>query len=141
MTRLHRKALLLALTAGIVVGGAGSSASASFSDSSTVSTSITTETVAPATDLVGTLTCPARGDATMSATWTLSSSSRISAQQVHVTFSDGYVQTVDLSATATSWSATIDKYYVTNYSVRYSVVTLTAYGWTAETPPTGWFRC
>ena len=141
MTGLRRKALLLALTAGIVIGGAGSTASASFADSSSVATSVTTETVAPATGLVGKLTCPTRADATMSATWTLSTAARIAAQQVKVTFSDGYVQTVDLSATATSWSANISKYYVTNYAVRYSVVTLTDYGWTAETPPTEWFRC
>ena len=141
MTGLRRKALLLALTAGIVIGGAGSTASASFADSSSVATSISTETVAPATNLVGDLICPNKGDATMSATWTLSTTSRIAAQQVKVTFSDGYVQTVDLSATATSWSATISKYNVTNWAVQYSVVSLTDYGWTAETAPTGWFQC
>lgn len=141
MSALLQKALLLVLTAAILVAGAGSTASASFADSSAVSTSISTGTLSPATNLVGNLTCPSKGDATMSATWTRSTAERVAAQQVKVTFSDGFVQTVDLSATATSWSATIQKYTVTLYAVRYSVVTRTTYGWTAETPMTGWFQC
>ena len=142
MTALGKKALLLALTAGIVIGSAGSTApaAASFADSSSVTTSITTGTLAPATNLVGKLTCTSP-NSTMSATWTRSTSARVTAQQMLVTFSDGFVQTVDLAVTDTSWSRSISKYNVTNWAVQYSVLTKTDYGWTAETPKTGWFQC
>ncbi len=140
MTALRSKALLLALTAAIGIGGASSTASASFADSASVATSITTATVAPATNLVGALNCTSP-DSVMSATWTRSTSPKVTGYQVKVAFSDGFVQTVDLGATATSWSAPIAKYNVTYWSVQYSVVTQTAYGWTAETPRTGTFRC
>ena len=142
MTALKHKALLLALTAGIVIGSAGSTApaSASFADSGSVATAITTATIAPPSNLVGKLTCTSP-DATMSATWTLSSSARITSQVLKVTFSDGFVQERPLSATATSWSAPISKYNATLYAIQYSVVAQTAYGWTAESPKTGWFSC
>ena len=52
--------------------------------------------------------------------------------RAHVYFSDGFVQTVPLGPTATSWSDTIDKYYVTAYSIQYSVTTSTDYGWIQE---------
>jgi hypothetical protein len=48
---------------------------------------------------------------------------------------------VQLGATATSWSSTIDQYYVTAYSVQYSVTTQTDYGWTQESARTGSFQC
>ena len=50
-------------------------------------------------------------------TWTQSTDARISGYLVTVYFSDGFVQTVQLGPTATSWSATIDQYYVTAYSI------------------------
>jgi hypothetical protein len=51
------------------------------------------------------------------------------------------VQTVQLGPTATSWSAPIDPYFVTAFSVQYSLTTQTAYGWSKETPRTSAFRC
>ena len=142
MTAIRRTALMLALTLTAILGSAGSTApaQASFADSAAVSTSIATATVAPPTNVVGKLTC-GRSSATMSATWTTSTSARISGQQVKVYFSDGFVQTVELSATATSWSASIDPYYVTAYSIRYSVTAKTDYGWFTESPLTGSFQC
>jgi hypothetical protein len=60
---------------------------------------------------------------------------------VNVRFSDGFVQYVEMPATATSWSQVIQLYQVTAYAVSYSVTTRTSYGWTAESAPTAWFRC
>ena len=139
MTGLRQKALLLALTAGIVAAAAP--ASASFQDSGSVATAITTETIAPPTNLVGNLTCPSKGDAVMSATWTASASPDVTGYLLEVTFSDGFVQPVQLAANATSWSAPIQKYTVTVLAVQYTVTTQTSDGWTASTPATGWFKC
>ena len=53
----------------------------------------------------------------MGATWTASTAPRVSGYIVTVYFSDGFVQTVELGPTATSWSAPIDPYFVTAFSV------------------------
>jgi hypothetical protein len=142
MNGIRRGLLVLGLTVATFAGAAGSTApaSATFADSAAVSTSTSTETVAPPTDVVGKLTC-GRPSATMSATWKLSTSARVSGYLVSVYFSDGFVQTEQVSSTATSWSASIDPYWVTMYSVRYSVTTQTDYKWTKESPLTGSFQC
>ena len=142
MNGIRRGLLVLGLTVATFAGTVGSTApaQATFSDSGAVSTSVSTATVAAPTTLVGGLTC-GRSTSTMSATWKLSTSARIASQQLKVYFSDGFVQTVDLSATATSWSASIDTYYVTAFSVRYSVTATTSYGWFTESPQTGAFQC
>ena len=77
----------------------------------------------------------------MGATWNLSSSGRVSGYTVTVYFSDGFVQTVELGPSATSWSASIAPYYVTAFSVQYSVTTKTDYGWVKESVRTGSFQC
>ena len=38
-------------------------------------------------------------------------------------------------------SATIDPYYVTAYSIDYTVTTQTAYGWSKESAHTAGFQC
>ena len=75
----------------------------------------------------------------MSATWTAERHDPASpATCVSVYFSDGFVQTVQLGATATSWSTTIDdvlRHRVLRCS--YTVTTQTNYGWTKESAHTG----
>jgi hypothetical protein len=58
-----------------------------------------------------------------------------------VYFSDGFVQTAQLGPTATVWSAPIDPYYVSAFSIQYSVTTQTDYGWSKESPRTAAFQC
>ena len=138
MNGIRRGLVLLGLTVAVVIG-VSIPASATYSEAVTVKTTISTTTVAAPGNLVGKLTCGR--PATMSATWSLSTTARVSGYLVSVHFSDGFVQTVQLGPTATSWSATIDPYYVTAYSIRYSVTTQTNYGWSKETPLTGTFQC
>ena len=142
MNAIRRTALMVALTLTAVLTGAGSTApaQASFADSAAVTTSIATTTVAAPTNVVGKLTC-GRSSATMAATWNLSTSPRVSGYTVTVYFSDGFVQKVDLGPSATSWSSAIDPYYVTAFSVQYSVTTKTNYGWSTESARTGTFQC
>jgi hypothetical protein len=138
MTCIRRVLVLLGLTVAVVIG-ASVPASATYSEAVTVKTTISTTTVAAPTNLVGKLTCGR--PATMQLSWALSGTSRVSGHVVSVHFSDGFVQTVQLGPTATSWSATIDPYYVTAYSIQYSVTTLTNYGWSKESSLTGAFQC
>jgi hypothetical protein len=138
MNSIRRGLILLGLTAAVIVG-VSVPASATYSESIAVRTTIATTTVAAPGNIVGKLTCGR--PATMSATWTQSASARISGYRVSVYFSDGFVQTVDLGPTATSWSITIDPYYVTAYSINYTVTTQTDYGWTKESAHTAAFQC
>jgi hypothetical protein len=138
MNRIRRGLILLGLTVAVIVG-ASIPASAGYGDSVVVKTTIATTTVAAPGNVVGKLTCGR--PATMSATWSASGTARVSGYLVSVYFSDGFVQTVQLGPTATSWSATIDPYYVTAYSIDYTVTTQTAYGWSKESAHTGTFQC
>ena len=142
MTTTRRIITLIALVAGVLFAS-GAAAQASFSESVKVTATpmsvATASVVAPGAG-TGSLTCRT-SSATMAMTWTKSTSARVTGYRVNVIFSDGYVQTVDKLATDTSWSQPIALYNVTAYSVRYTVSTLTDFGWTAESASTGWFRC
>jgi hypothetical protein len=142
MTTLRRAALALALTLTAILGSAGSTApaQASFADSEARTTTIATAVVAAPANVQGSLDC-GRSSATMGVTWNLSTSARVSGYTVLVYFSDGFVQKAELGPAATSWSAPIDVYFVTAFSVAYSVTTKTDYGWTTESARTGGFRC
>jgi hypothetical protein len=138
MNGIRRGLILLSLTLAIVFS-ASVPASATYSEAVAVKTTISTTVVAAPANVVGKLVCGT--PSTMSATWTKSTTARVSGYLVSVYFSDGFVQTVQLGATATSWSATIDPYYVTAYSIQYSLTTQTNYGWSKESPRTVAFQC
>jgi hypothetical protein len=138
MTRTRRALALLGILTGLMVA-TSLPASASFSASKAVTTTLSTMIVAAPTDVVGSLTCAKTS--TMAVTWTASTSPRISGYLVTVYFSDGFTQTVQMPSTATSWSSTISEYNVTAYSVQYSVTTQTSMGWFTESARTGNFQC
>ena len=143
MTAIRRLPVILALTLAVLIGGT-IPASATFGDSAAVGTEVKTAKVEAVTSLVGTIKCntPTGTTATMGATWKASTSPRVSGYQVRVYFSDGFVQTVELGPTATSWSsAPIGMYYVTAFTVAYTVTTVTDYGWFTESAKTGPFKC
>jgi hypothetical protein len=138
-----RRILVLAGTVLALMIGTSVSASASFSDSAKVTAtpmSVSTATAAAPGAGPGSITCRS-SSATMALTWTKSTSARVSGYLVTVYFSDGYSQTVQMTANDTSWSQAIALYNVTAYSVRYSVTTQTEFGWTKESASTAWFRC
>ena len=142
MTAIRRLPVILGLTMAVLIGGIFP-ASATFGDSAAVATEIRTALVESPTSVVGSIKCnkPTATTATMGATWQASTTPRIAGYRVKVYFSDGFVQTVELGPTATSWSAQIDMYYVTAFTVAYSVTAVTDYGWFAESATTGTFRC
>ncbi len=125
-----------------VVAGSSIPASATFSDTAATPTmTLATATVAAPGNVVGSLTCGGKSDSTMKVTWTASSASRISGYRITVHFSDGFQSVRTVAPTATSWTDTITTYNVTAYSIRYSVTTLTDYGWTTQSGLTGSFQC
>jgi hypothetical protein len=142
MTAIRRLPVIFGLTMAVLIGGI-IPASATFRDSAAVTTGIATARVEAPTSVVGSLKCnnPTSTTATMGATWTASTSPRISGYRVKVYFSDGFVQTVELGPSATSWSAQIGMYYVTAFSIQYSVTAVTDYGWFTESAKTGTFKC
>ncbi|TFV78265.1 hypothetical protein E4P39_03295 [Blastococcus sp. CT_GayMR19] len=142
MTAIRRLPVIIGLTMAVLIGSV-IPASATFGDSAAVATEIKTTRVEAPTSVVGTLKCnaPTGTTATMGATWKASTTPRISGYRVKVYFSDGFVQTVELGPSATSWSAQIGMYYVTAFTVEYSVTTVTDYGWFTESAKTGQFRC
>ena len=142
MKTTQRILVLIALVAGVLFAS-GAAAQASFSETAKVTAtpmSVATATVAAPGAGPGSLTCRS-SSATMALTWTKSTSARVSGYLVTVYFSDGYSQTVQMTANDTSWSQAIALYNVTAYSVRYTVTTQTDFGWTKESAQTGWFRC
>jgi hypothetical protein len=139
MNGIRRGLVLLGLTLAVIIG-ASLPASATFAESIAINTTVATTTVAAPANFVGKLTC-GHPNATMSATWTASTTPRVSGYLISVYFSDGYVQTVQLGPTATSWSKAITDYNVTAYSINYTVTTQTNYGWTKESAHTATFQC
>jgi len=141
MTTVRRVLAVLGLALAVVVGSS-IPASATFSDKAVLTTtSVSTLTVAAPGAVTGKLTC-GPSSSTMGVTWTPSGTRGVSGYRVTVLFSDGYEQTEDVAGASTaSWSKPITTYNVTAFSVRYSVTTLTTYGWITESALTGSFRC
>ena len=137
-----KRRILISAVAGVLLAGFGATAAqASFSDIADAGAyTLATASVPAPGNVTGTLTCGSP-NATMAATWTASTATQITGYKVTVYFSDGFSQTVQKLATDTSWSASITLYNVTAYSVRYSVTTQTAYGWTTESAKSAWFKC
>jgi hypothetical protein len=139
----NTRRILGTVAAGLLLAGTfgTTAAQASFSDIAAAGAyGLATATIPAPGNVTGSLTCGS-SSATMAASWTASTAPRITGYKVTVYFSDGYTQTVQKSSTDVSWSAAISLYNVTAYSVRYSVTTQTAYGWTTESTKTAWFHC
>lgn len=73
-----------------------------------------------------------------SVSWQASTSPGVSGYLVTMYFSDGRTQTATQSPNTTNWTS---RNSIGSSSVRYSVTTLTSYGWTKESATTGWSHC
>ena len=139
-TPVRRAAVLVLLVAGLLVGSSLPSW-ATYSDSAAVTTTVATATVAPPTNLTSRTKCTG-GDATVTLNWNASTSTRVSGYRVRVHFGGGaYQDQTTLAATATTWQGTTPDFYVNNYTMTFTVWTLTNYGWTAESAPTARILC
>ena len=128
-TSMRRAAVLLLLVAGLVVGSSLPSW-AMFSDSSSVQANLTARTRCTGSD------------ATVTLTWGASTAPRVSGYRIRVNFGGGaYQDQTTVAATATTWTGTTPLIYVNNYTLTFTVWTLTQYGWTKESAPTARIVC
>lgn len=136
---IRRAAVLVLLVAGLVVGPTLPSW-ATFDDRTAVSTTIATETVAPVTNLTASAKCTG-SSATVTLKWTLSPTPRVSGYGIRVYLNNAYQDQAVVSPTGTTWQGTTDRYYVDNYTMTFTVWTLTDYGWMKETARTPRIVC
>ncbi|MGY1805510.1 hypothetical protein ACI78T_19670 [Blastococcus sp. SYSU D00922] len=158
MTGIRRALVLIGLTVAVMIGAA-IPASATFADSVKVTTGITTGTVAAPASVTVNDYCgqTANGgyynswgqwvttyyywyDATV--TWPASTTTRgVTGYRVMAHLNDGTsVVMAETTPTNRTVNARVDRGYL-NYQPRISVITLTSYGWTAETPRTAVVTC
>lgn len=141
MTKL--RGLVLVGLAAIVFTALGMSpANAAFSTRTSLTpVSVSTGTVTAPGAIKGSLAC-GRTTSSIGVSWSPSSTARVSGYLVTVYFSDGYVETMPIQpATATSWSGSVDTYYVTATTLHMTVTTQTSYGWTKESSATAELSC
>ncbi|NEK87963.1 hypothetical protein GCU60_19685 [Blastococcus saxobsidens] len=156
MNRLRRASTVIGLSLAVVVGS-GIAASAAFSDTTSVQQSITAGTVAaPASmridDYCSTTTSSYwNGTTTVyttnywynaTITWPASTTTRgVTGYRVMAHLNNGQsVLMEQTTATTRTVSARVERAYL-NYSPRISIITLTSYGWTAETPRSAVLAC
>jgi hypothetical protein len=66
----------------------------------------------------------------------------VSGYRIRVHFGGGaYQDQTTLAPSVTTWNGSTDVYYVNNYTMTFTVWTLTDYGWTAESAHTARILC
>jgi hypothetical protein len=140
MTGIRRAVVLVGLTLAVTIGPA-IHASAGFAGSATVTTGISTGTVAAPASVTVNDYCQGYWY-TITASWPASATTRgVTGYRVTAYLNDGtsYVM-AQTDALTRSTTSSVDQYYLTRQP-RIAVATLTSYGWTAETPRTAVLAC
>ena len=132
--------LLLLLTAAVVVGSSVPSW-ATYTDTAAVSTTVATATVAPPAGLRSSVQKCTGNSASVRLDWTASTSARVSGYRIRVHLGGAWQDQGTVGATTTTWQGAADRFYVDNYTMTFSVWTLTDYGWTAESARTERIVC
>lgn len=139
-TGLRRAAVLVVLTVSLIVGAAVPSWAAFTSGQSLPTMTIGTATVAPPGTVTASTSC-SYTTATVTLTWTPSTSARVSGYRVRVYLNQAYQDQTPLSATTTTWQGGTSVTNTTAYTMTFTVWTLTDYGWTAESAHTTRIVC
>ena len=128
-TFLRRAAVLLLLTAALILGAAFPSW-ASFTDGVALpQTTVSTATLEVPGDPTGRATC-AGSTATVTVNWNASTAPRVSGYKVRLWLGNAWQDAA--TVTGTTWTGTTSTTYVTGYVMTFTVWTVTPYGWTAE---------
>ena len=138
-TGLRRAALLVVLVA-VLIGGSAWPSWAGYTDAARVDTTIATATIAPPTALTARARCQGN-TATVTVDWAASTSERVSGYRVRLYLNSSWQDQATVGPAATTWQGTTDTYYVTNYTMTFSVWTLTQHGWAAESVRTARVVC
>jgi hypothetical protein len=139
VTRL-RTLVLVGLVAGLLPLLGVTPANAAFSARAPLTPmSIGTTTVEAPGAVKATVAC-GRSTSTLNLSWTASATSGVTGYVVRLVFSDGYVQTLP-AQTATTWTGSVDTYYVTATTLHMTVTAQTGYGWTRDSLPSAELSC
>ena len=142
MNTIRRSAALIAIAITVLVA-LTTPAQAAFSAYATPATAtIGTVTVAPPVNVtVETSNCHARwADVTVS--WRASPTAKVTGYRVAAHRSDGVTRVVaQTDATTTRVSVTSDKFDLRGYTMTFTVMTETSYGWTAESATSAVMAC
>lgn len=144
MSAATRRALATAIVVVAVVLALAAPAIARFADSSSLpSTTVTTGTVAPPTNVTAVLgSCANNRWMAITVSWTGSPSRGVSGYAVHAHRNDGSTEEVgQTTADVTSISTTVDKLSTGATTVTFTVTTQTTYGWTADSTSSGPLTC
>lgn len=144
MTAVHsaslvrRAAVLLLLTAGLILGAAAPSW-ASF----TAAVAVPQTTVATANVVVpgiptGSATCSGN-TATVTVNWNASTAPRVSGYKVRLWLGNAWQDVT--TVTGTTWTGNTSTTYVNSYVMTFTIWTQTPYGWTAESAHTAQIPC
>ena len=142
MNRIRRSAVLLGLTASVIVGST-IPASATFSDSVAVSPSLSTASVTrPAWASVEVTYCHPVFTFDATVRWPAGAAPRgVSGYRITAYLNNGTsAVVVETGSAARSYSTTFDRAYL-QFQPRVTVSTLTTYGWTAESPRSAVISC
>jgi hypothetical protein len=134
----RRAAVLLLLTAGLVLGATLPSW-ASLTDSVVLpQATVSTATLAVPGVPTGRATCSG-GTATVTVTWTASSAPRVSGYRVRLWLGNAWQDVT--TVTGTTWTGSTSTTYVNGYVMTFTVWTQTPYGWTAESAHSAQVLC
>jgi hypothetical protein len=152
MTSIRRAVVLLSVATAVLFGGM-LPADAQYSNSAALPTMAITSlnVTAPASISTAGTKCTSTYDATTGVTtttlnarisWSASTTPRgITGYLITAVFADGSKYPVaQVGATTTSLGGDYDAYYATQ-NIRVTVTTLTSYGWTKESAPSGVIKC
>ena len=144
MARRGRVSLLACLVLLLVGLLPVAAADAAFSTNRALpSTSITTRTVDPVTNVAAVLSsCANKRWMNITVSWTGSPTDGVTGYLVDAHRNDGSTMTVaQTSAGTTSATTTVDKLSAGATTVTFTVITRTSYGWTAESSSSGPLTC
>jgi hypothetical protein len=142
MTRTRRVLTLIGLAVAMTVASSVP-ASAAFSEDVAIATAVATGTVAaPASVSVRTNNCHPVWGADVTVSWQSSTTARgvIGYRVIGHVYTGASAVIGDTTAAATSLRFSFDQYYL-QFQPRFTVMTLTSYGWTAESVQTGIVTC
>ncbi|MCW2741729.1 MAG: hypothetical protein JWR45_2151 [Blastococcus sp.] len=135
---LRRAAVLLLLTAGLVLGAALPSW-ASFTEAVALpQMTVSTPTLAVPGVPTARATCVA-STATVTVNWNASTAPRVSGYKVRLWLGAAWQDVT--TVTGTTWTGNTSTTYVNDYVMTFTVWTMTPYGWTAESAHTAQVLC
>lgn len=139
-THFRRVATLTLLTAALVLGSCLPSWAAFTEAVQLPQMTVSTPSVAVPGPVTSSVRCTGN-TATVTLSWTASTAPQVTGYRPRIYLNAAYQDQPTVSSSTTTWQGSIDVFYVNNYTMTFSVWTLTEYGWTAESARTVRILC